>query len=165
MSDFDEQFLEQLSRARARLEGKEAYDDEAIANEFNPDAEVEYQKNTVSEEKPKAAPKEKNVEKAVNEPVQDVPDTVAKTSKENSERLSVIWGVAAVAIAVILSCLRLFVHSSSTAWQIFSEYTPFIGLVCGASSMIFGALRVKKNKKGTTAILLGLLAILIAVLI
>ncbi len=165
MSDFEEQFLEQLSRARARLEGKEAYDDEAIANEFDPDAEVEYSENTDYDEATKTEPIEKNAEKPVSTPVVAEAKPIKDSSREKGEYISVIWGSVAVAIAVVLSCLKIFVGSSSSAWQFFSEYSPFAGLVCGASAMIFGALRVKKNKKGTAAILLGLLAILIAVLI
>ncbi len=167
MDNFEEQFLEQLAKARARLEGKEAYDDEAITKEFDPDADVEY---SSAKKEPVAKPKKAEKPTHKNEPSPTpVQEKVKKAEPTNnavekksisSEKLALIWGVASVAISLSLSCLGFLVNSTSFAWQAFEAYMPFIGMVCGASSIICGALLIKNDKKGTAPILLGLLAIL-----
>ncbi len=170
MENFEEKFLEELTKARARLEGKEAYDDEAIAKEFDP--EVKYEKTDDTKPEEKAQPKEEKApeKQPVAEVKKEEPAAPAKAAagekkKPNSEKLAVIWGGASVAIAFILSCVEMLVDSKAYAWQAAKAYLPFIGIVLGASAVIFGAVLIKKGKKGAVPLALGMLAILVAVIL
>lgn len=176
MDNFEEQFLEQLAKARARLEGKEAYDDDAIAKEFDPDAKPEDSDNVAAKKEAEAQKPKREAPVAKKAPAdtQEIKKTESKvcahqektTEKKrvSSEKLAVIWGVTSVAIAFILSCLGTFIESTSFAWQTFEAYMPFVGIVCGATSIICGALLIKDDKKGAVPIFLGLSAILVAIL-
>ncbi len=185
MDNFEEKFLEQLAKARARLEGKEAYDDELIKNEFIPDAEpVKKDASEKKAEKPKAEQPQKPVktapekeEKTASKPVvekkaveqqpvvkKEKTKPAAKASKTiKTDKKALICGCAVVAISFALSCLRIFINNDSEAWQTFMAYMPFIGIVLGSVSVIWGALLIKNNKKGAAAIILGMLAILIPI--
>ncbi len=177
MENFEEKFLEELAKARARLEGKEAYDDDAIEKEFIPDAEPSKAESAVK--KTKTQPVKKDAPKAESEPIKKpaepeviktapVSKEAKKTQKKksaNGEKLAVIWSIVSVVVSFALSCLSVFVKSDSSAWQVIKPYMPFVGLVLGAAAVINGALLIKNNKKGTIPIIFGLLAIFVSVFI
>ncbi len=175
MESFEEKFLEELAKARARLEGKEAYDDEAIEKEFIPDEapmtnEHKIQKKTqnVKRAKPETVEKEHESEVMEKEIVKHEKSKKIIKSKENktgSEKLSVVVGAVSLVLSFVFSCLGLLIENDSPLWQAFDSYVPFIGMVLGAVSVIWGALLIKKNKKGAITLVLGVLAMFISVFV
>ncbi len=172
MENFEEKFLEELAKARARLEGKESYDDESIEKEFIPDEEPVKKENNakkVSKPKKEVRTETKKTNESSTQPVIEVkketPEKKIAKKSVNTEKAAIAAGCVAVAVSFVLSCLSLLVKIDSDAWKIFDAYMPFIGIVAGAVSVIWGASLIKKNKKGTFPIVLGLLAMLISVLV
>ncbi len=172
MDNFEEKFLEELAKAKARLEGKESYDDEAIEKEFIPD-ETPIKAETDNSKKPKAAkpaavkkekPAEIKTETSVS-PATKATETKKAKKKVSSEKPAVIFGFAALIISFVSSCLGLIINNNSPLWQTFDSYMPFVCLVLGAASVIWGALLIKNNKKGTLTLVLGILAMFVSIFI
>lgn len=174
MDNFEERFLEELAKAKARLEGKEAYDDEAIEKEFIPDespikTEPKVQKKTQNTKpetsEPVVVKTEKAAEVKTEAPAPEKKEKKQVKRKVNGEKGSVVLGAVAVVLSFVFSCMGLLINNDSPLWQAFDSYIPFAGIVMGAVSVIWGALLIKKNKKGTLPLVLGILAMFISVFV
>ncbi len=171
MNNFEERFLEELAKARARLEGKEAYDDEAIKNEFDPDLKPEKTEETVTEKKAKPAATKTVQEKPAAEEIKKAePESPKEKIKEKKpsakpEKLATVWGGITVALSLIISGLVQFVPADTESFAAIKSYLPFAGIVFGASAVICGASFIKNNKKGVKPLVLGLIAIIISAIL